>query len=442
MTYGEHRDRTYSALSWLLSNGAPTSDSDRAELLAYRGAVVAAAHQLSYRAVHGADPLLRSYPPRQRVDLRRVVISAPIVLVGELAGYPRLTPEASALMDALSRTTTSPHLRAWAEAARHWTVAAETLLDRSEWTGNPSQAWSVIADVADVSEALSLLDRDLVPLASREASSSVDFWERNDRLRLMSRYVATLAESGQNDDAVAHLDRRSRSTRTLAVSRPRDLEAALERLVEVVERRPFSAAELRSFALAQAVFARRCGDLVNPTHETLVESLSRRFDAYRMLAASTARVGSINRPGGMAALAQLNEIALGVSRFARTEPLAVTGQIAALEPHQAAIGRALGRSVVHAVANGSYLVLDESATEVAWRRVSPTESPRIVSASSDLAQKSAMDLGFASKRVEAVGGVEPDPMSTAAERQTSVLRRRLNEQGFRRSSAPNRTLRA
>jgi hypothetical protein len=258
----------------------------------------------------------------------------------------------------------------------------------------------------------------------------------------MSRYVATLAESGQNDDAVAHLDRRFRSTGTLAVSRPRDIEAAAERLAEVVRRRPFSAAELRSFALAQADFARRCGDLVDPTHEVLVESLSRRFDAYRMLAASTARVGSINRPGGMAALAQLNEIALGVSRFARTQPHAVTGQVEALEPHQAAIGRALGRAVERAVTNGSYLVLDDSAIEVSWRRVSPTESPQIVSASSDLVLESAMDLGFASKRVEAVGGVDPALTSSASERQTSALRRRLNEHAFRRSSAPNRTLRA
>lgn len=441
MTYGEHRERTYAALSWLLSDASAIGHTDRAELLAYRGALLTATHLLSYQAVHGADPLLRSYPPRQRVDLRRVVTSAPIVLVGELAGYPRLTPEAEALTDALSRPAASPHLRAWAEAARHWTVATETLLDRTEWTSNPHRAWSVIADIADVSEALSLLDRDVIPRTSREASASVEFWERNDRVRLVSRYVATLAEGGQNDDAVAHLDRRPSLTSNLAVRHPRDLSAAADRLVELVERRPFSAAQLRRFALAQAEFARRCSDLVPRTEGQLGDSLTRRFDAYRMLAASTARVGSINRPQGLAALVQLNEIALGVSLAARHDRQSVTDQIRILEPRQAAIGRAIGRAVERAVADGSYLVLDDSKIEVSWRRADPTLSPRIVDASTDLAHEAAMDLGFSSARLGVLNGVVTGG-AVVEERGVSPLRQRLNQRAFRRSSAPNRTLRA
>ena len=442
MTYGAHRDRAQDALAFLLTSGRPVTDAEWPTLRAYRAATLMASLTLAERAVRGGDVHVRLFPRRpSRPSQFPVITSSPTVFVGELERYPRLVPEDLSLTDALSQPHTSRTLRAWADVARHWTLASETLLDRPEWTHRAKQTWAVLADVSDVVEALVVLDRDVIGRTPESAARQ--FWRANDDLRLVARYVNMLSLSGETID-VSDLRRRNLTHGLVLVQSVADLEPATQRLTELVEQRTLTARELKSFALVQADLARRCAGLagaVSGPGEVLRRAFDDRYDAYRALAATTGRLGSINRAQGRLVLAQLNEIGLAVGRLSRDRAGGAAPALAELHRALTVVDRALGHSIQRAVSSGSYLTVDDDRVRVGWRRIRPGETPSVTRAGMRLVTSAASDVGFAAVRLAVASNpASASGLSRAESFPRPALRQQLDRRPFRRPRAPNEVL--
>lgn len=106
---------------------------------------------------------------RRRTSMRRSVEELeahPVaVLARTLAAHPSPRPQ-EALSDTIATSTGGGARLAWSRVARH------ALLAGHEWSTRPArptpdQQWSVVADVAALAQAVTVLDRDLTEVARR-----------------------------------------------------------------------------------------------------------------------------------------------------------------------------------------------------------------------------------------------------------------------------------
>ena len=311
MSYGFHHARSSDALAWLVTHPAPVPESELHVVLTCRAALLAAHRERSRRATHGADVRVALFRNRDDVrDLGGVARGGAVALSQLLDEYPTFEAHTARFTDVLQEDTLSAHSQAWVEAARHAVLATETAVSSPTWTESPGQAWTIVADVADAAETLTVIDRNLKP----SDKSAIPEWEAALRipgaeLRLVARHIGYVARSGELDPATDAISRIECRGRPRQLRRFEDLVVGVRAADDLLRRSELSARELRSFALMQSDIANTCADLTEaPGLVRLRDSFRRRDEQFRELAGATSRLASIGTSSGWPLLAQTQEI--------------------------------------------------------------------------------------------------------------------------------------
>ena len=220
MRYGFHHARAADALTWLLNNPVDLAANEIPGVLTCRSALISTHARRLELAVRGADVERQLFGIRQRrPDLRGIAQTSPAIMAELLTDVPRHEEHILALSDVLRVEDPSPTLQAWIAAARHATLATETVASSRAWASRPGQAWQVVADAADSIEALDILDGRL----AKSTEQVLPEWAAVHRgqsapLRLVARHSASLARSGELDPTTDGLVRHEAVTRPLQLS--------------------------------------------------------------------------------------------------------------------------------------------------------------------------------------------------------------------------------
>jgi hypothetical protein len=376
MTYGMHHDRSAGALAWLVHNIEPPEPDDVPAVFTCRAALINSAQRRLDRALLGADaesvvPGYRGY----RRDLRGLVSASPLLLAELLREVPRLEGHAIALTDVLARQPPGQSRQVWVEAARHATLATETVLSSAAWMGRPGRAWQIVADVADVVEAVVLLDSRLAPVAASLDARWARWCRRESgSLRVVARQASILARSAELDPGTDALARLETLRRPVVLSRLEHIVDGVQAAEQIARRGLPSVGELRAFAIMQSDIAAACIQLVGAGRgDPLRDAFRWRERRYRQLAASTTRVASLSSGGGADLLCQTQEIGRQILVATRSRAVVSLGVLADFDHHSPRLARAVEANIRTAFANGRYLVADQRSVEPRWRRVGPGE---------------------------------------------------------------------
>ena len=406
MRYGYHHAQTADALSWLLSNPAELPRADVATVLTCRAAVMTAVTARLERAIRGANVDAELFGRRRRnPDLTRLCSSSPLVMDELLTQLPRHLDHTIALSDVLLREGHNRTAQAWVEAARHATLATEMVTASPGWTREQGKAWQIVGDVADTVEAFTILDgrlvgqtRELLPHWAQEHA------RQSPRLRMVAQHSATLSRSGPLDPTTDGLTRHETPTRPIPVTRFEQIIPGMQASVRFAHRYPMSVDELRSFALIQSDVAADCVRLVpDGGLQSLRESFTFREVRFRQLAAATTRVAGIGYGGGRPLLAQSLEIGRVIRQTSTSQTAVPLGVLADFDAEYPMLTRALARNIGRAFDGGRYLVPDDNAIALRWRRTEQRENPSLLQTAEDVAVTAAPvhELEWSAQRLAA-----------------------------------------
>jgi hypothetical protein len=227
MTYREEMSRLAHALGRLLTDGGTVAASDIPAAVAGHASTVALLSEL-HADLTGAAP----GPHWQTVtELER----HPVGLLGRVLSHqPRVTDQP--FSQVLQALPAGPAGRHWREVAKAATLAQydwQRAAPQTRPTGDA--AWSELADVAHLAEAIAVLDGDIADSLSaagrlKEAS---DFRQAGrSGLRVVAREVRELASTGFLPEGPEV--RATRHTRVLITTDPAELPASLRRLDDLV----------------------------------------------------------------------------------------------------------------------------------------------------------------------------------------------------------------
>lgn len=452
MRYGHHHARSADALAWLLVRDMPVPQEEHPALLSCRAAIIRAHRERCERAIRGGDVKVSLFNNRRLGrDLALLARGGATALKVLLDEYPIFEDQACRFTDVLQMADLSPQTRAWVEAAQHAILATESAVTSTTWTQHPDQAWQVVADVADSAQALVRLDARIGGISP----TPVPDWARALRfpaaeLTLTSRHVGYVARSGDLDAAV---DSTPRAETHRSLIRMHDLgevvEGARALSRQLVEGR-LSVPDLRRFAVMHSELCHLSAESLTGLNLDEIQSDYRHREMrFRELAGMTARVRSVPMNGGALALRQTQEIGRVVLASVRRNDGRLPGILADLNEVYPDITSAVARGVKQSLAEGRYLVVDDSTVNLSWRRTRVGDSPQLALATSRLAevgvgQRGAETVDFVTRRVAVLDSpraVRAD--ASLAEPARARLRRALSgDPGFRRPSAPNSRLSA
>lgn len=452
MRYGQHHARSADALAWLLVHDPVTPQEEHAVLLSCRAALIRAHRERCERAVRGGNVQLSLFNNRRLGrDLALLARGSATALKVLLDEYPTFADQAVRFTDVLQRKDLSPQAQAWVEAARHAILATESAVTSTAWTEHPEQAWQVVADIADSAQALVRLDARIGAVDPTPSPS----WSRALRfpaaeLTLVSRHVGYVARSGDLDAAV---DSTHRSEMHRGLLRVHDLGSAVEGarvLSRHLQTTQISVPDLRRFAVMHSELCHlSVGALQGLNLEEIQSDYRRREVRFREVAGMTARVRSGPLHGGTLALRQTQEIGRAVLASVRRHDKRLPGILADLNGVYPEISSAVARGVSRSLAEGRYLVVDDSAVDLTWRRTRAVDSPQLGVATrqlleADTAERSAETVDFVTRRIAVLDSPRASPAgdSLADPARQRLQRELASDPGFRRPPAPNRRLSA
>lgn len=420
MSYGDQHAATADAVAALLTTSilATMTAGELAVEVRCRDAVFVAATRRLDLVLAGAAPL-RSWSAT-------ALAAAPALVLRDVAhATPMLGSTEVPLSDALAEKY-SGYVGRWQAAARHATMATEDLTSTAVW-GHPARLWHLTADAADLLEAVAVLDRDLATLLSdRSESMSADTAAT---LQLVARHTAHVARSGALDPDPDDTRRQEPTASARPLRSLDELGPAQAAAAELSRRHPLSVDCLRAVAIGQARIALACRQALpsgDPSVTVLRGRFARRAHLYRAVAATTTRVAS-TAPGSRPAVWQVAEL-LRQTQPLRNEPVRTdtVNALAALDGVSPQVARAIAATTGRAFATGRYLVPDTDATELAWRRIRPGETPALLAATSMLAEHD---------RPTTPG--KPSPAMLRAYSSRMALRVELDQMPLPRPPAPN-----
>lgn len=448
MSYGHHHARSSYALLWLVTHPAPVPEAELHVVLTCRAALLAAHRERCRRATHGANVHSALFKDRKDArDLAGVAQGGAVALSQILDEYPAFEAHTSRFTDVLQDDTLSPYSQAWVAAAKHAVLATETAVSSSAWTQDPGQAWTIVADVADAAETLTVVDRALEP----SVQGAIPHWETCVRvpsaeLRLVARHIGYVARAGDLDPATDAIVRCEVRGRPVQLHRFEDVVVGVRAADDLLRRSELSVRELRSFALMQSDIANTCVELADsPGLSGLRDSFRRRDEQFRELAGATARLASIGPSSGRPLLAQTQDIGRVLLEARRTGARINPGLLADFDAEHPRLARSLAGNVSRSLASGRVLVVDDSDVALRWRRAEPGERPAVALAAGKVAQtpparSASGDIDFLVRRIDKAEkerdlvGVAPSP-----DRSRQALRASLDRQPYGyRPLTPNR----
>lgn len=439
MSYGHHHARSSDALVWLVTHPVKVPEAELHVVLTCRAALLAAHRERCRRATHGANVHSALFRDRKDArDLAGVAQGGAVALSQLLDEYPAFETHTARFTDVLQDDTLSPYSQAWVAAAKHAVLATETAVSSPAWTQDPGQAWTIVADIADAAETLTLVDRALEPSVQR----AIPDWETAVRvpsaeLRLVARHIGYVARAGDLDPATDAIVRREVPGRPVQLHRFEDLVVGVRAADDLLRRSELSVPELRSFALMQSDIANTCAELADvPGLSRLRESFRRRDERFRELAGATARLASIGPSSGRPLLAQTQEIGRVLLEARRTGARINPGVLADFDAEHPRLATSLAGNVNRSLASGRLLVVDDDDVALRWRRTEPGEQPVVALAAGKVAQAPAArsvsgDIDFVVRRIAKVEK-ERDlgVTATSAKRSRQSLRASLDLQPF------------
>jgi hypothetical protein len=448
MSYGHHHARSSDALVWLVTHPAPVPEAELHAVLSCRAALLAAHRERCKRATHGANVHAALFKDRRDArDLAGVAQGGAAALRQLLDEYPTFEAHTTRFTDVLQDDSLSPYSQAWIVAAKHAVLATETAVSSPAWTQDPGQAWTIVADVADAAETLTVVDRALEP----STQGAIPDWETAVRvpsaeLRLVARHIGYVARAGDLDPATDAIVRSEVRGRPVQLHRFEDLVVGVRAADDLLRRSELSVRELRSFALMQADIANTCAELADsPGLSRLCESFRRRDEQFRELAGTTARLTSIGPSSGRPLLAQTQEIGRVLLEARRSGARINHGVLADFDAAHPRLARSLAGNVSRSLASGRLLVVDDGDVALRWRRAEPGERPAVAvaaekSAQTPSAKSASADIDFLVRRIAKVEK-ERDlgATATSASRSRQTLRASLDRQPYGyRPLTPNR----
>ena len=446
MRYGFHHARSTDALAWLLVHDEPVPPEEYPVLLSCRAALLAAHRERCERTVRGADVQVAMFNNRRLGRDLAVLARGGATALGILLDeYPAFPDKAAPFTDVLQMEGLTPQAHAWVEASRHAVLATEAAVTSTSWTERPDQAWQVVADIADSAQALVRLDARLSatnPAPLPDWSTVLRFPAAE--LNLTSRHLGYVARSGHLDAAV---DATSRVEMHRGLLRVHDLANVVDgarSLARHLTTTRLSVPDLRGFSIMHSELCHLGAEALTGTGlEEIQGDYRRREVRFREVAGMTARVRSLPLRGSAVALHQTQELGRVVASAVRRRDARLPGVLADLNEVYPDITAAVARGVTRALDEGRYLVVDDDAVELAWRRTRRHERPKLLWATSQLAEsRSARTLDFVTRRVSVLDARRPAvPGDSIATASRDRLRMALSsDQPFRRPAAPNRRL--
>lgn len=446
MRYGVHHARSTDALAWLLAHDAQVPPEEHPVLLSCRAALLAAHRERCERAVRGADVQVAMFNNRRLGrDLALLARGGATALGILLDEYPAFPEKAAPFTDVLQMEGLTPQAHAWVEASRHAVLATEVAVTSTSWTERPDQAWQVVADIADSAQALVRLDARLSasnPAPLPDWSTVLRFPAAE--LNLTSRHLGYVARSGYLD---AGVDATSRIEMQRGLLRVHDLANVVDgarSLAGYLATTPVSVPDLRAFSIMHSELCQLGAEALS---DMGLEEIQRDFRSrevrFREVAGMTARVRSLPLRGGAVALHQTLELGRVVASAVRRRNPRLPGVLADLNDVYPDTTSAVARGVTRALDEGKYLVVDDDAVQLTWRRTSRDERPKLLWAATQLAESgSAKNRDLVNRWAPVLDGRRPAvPGETIAASSRYRLRSALScEQPLRRPAAPNRRL--
>ena len=412
MRYGEHHAKSTDALAWLLTHDEPVAQQELSAVLSCRMALLTAHRERCELAVRGADVRRAVFrDTKAGRDFGALARSGTAALAQLLDEYPTFAGHADRLTDVLQRVDLSPQGAAWVQAAKHAVLATEALATTSTWKAEPGQGWMVAADVADVAETLTRLDRRLEESADRaEIGWRAGLVTHTAELALAARHVGYVARSGDLDAGVDAVVRRETRRGVVAVRALEDLPVATAAAAQLLERNTLSVTGLRRFAIMQAEISHLCAEAAGPESSYASRgAFLRRDTRLRALAGASARVASVGPSQDGPLLAQAQEIGRGLLRAHRERKPISEALLTDLDVGQRGVVIALAENVRRALYGGRYLVVDDESVTLRWRRSAPGEEPKVLQAAEveggeQVVAGFSCDLDFAVLRLRALEG--------------------------------------
>ena len=446
MRYGFHHARSTDALAWLLVHDEPVPPEEHPVLLSCRAALLAAHRERCERAVRGADVQVVMFNNRRLGRDLAVLARGGATALGILLDeYPAFLEKAAPFTDVLQVGGLTPQVHAWVEASRHAVLATEAAVTSTSWTQRPDQAWQIVADIADSAQAIVRLDARL----SATNPAPLPDWAKVLRfpaaeLNLTSRHLGYVARSGHLD---AGVDATSRIEMHRGLLRVHDLANVVDgarSLASYLQITPLSVPDLRSFSIMHSELCHLGAHaLTGAGLEEIQGDYCRREERFREVAGTTARVRSLPLRGSAKAVHQTQELGRIVGSAVRRRDARLPGVLADLNEVYPDVTAAVARGVTRALDEGKYLVVNDDAVELTWRRTGRHEKPELLWATSQLAESnSAKPFTFMTRQVS----LPPAPRKAApgdsiATASRDRLRSALSsDQPLRRPAAPNRRL--
>ena len=446
MKYGFHHARSTDALAWLLAHNEPIAPAEYPVLLSCRAALLAAHRERCERTVRGADVQVVMFNnPRLGRDLALLARGGATALGILLDEYPAFLERAAPFTDVLQTEGLSPLANAWVEAARHAVLATEAAVTSTSWTERPHQAWQVVADIADTAQAVVRLDARLSVTDSSpvpDCSKVLRFPAAE--LNLTSRHLGYVARSGPLDAGVDATSRVEMHHGLLRVHDVANVVDGARSLARYLTSTPLSVPDLRGFSIMHSELCHLGAEALTGTGlEEIQGDYRRREKRFREVAGMTARVRSLPLRGSAVAVHQTQELGRVVASAVRRRDTRLPGVLADLNDVYPDITAAVARGVTRALDQGRYVVVDDEAVELAWRRTQRHERPRLLWALSQLAgSDAAKTLDFVRRQASVLHARRSEvPAEAIAAASRDRLRSVLsNDQPFRRPAAPNRRL--
>lgn len=377
MSYAVESCALAGGLSRLLAHGSTELDS-----IGYAQALIARSATLTLAAdVHREVAGIRRHAVGRTVtDLE----NHPVAVLGRvLSEQPRPRPQL-APTDALNATSLTTAGRQWGAAARHAILAHHEWLTGLRRAWAPVQAWTALADVAALAEAVTVLDRDLT-IAATSLGRGEDAAELASAaasgLRLTAAQVQTLARAGPL--AAWPIDRIPLERgRVHQVTSTADLPQAQANLVSLLSQtRSLRPEHANQIAIGQArnatTIARTLHELTDRDNGRHIQALADSLDAIArpLLAAGDRpqRTASLH-PADPRPLHQAGELTRHLTRHGSARPTpgdSTPDDISALVSyagHIRSVVRALTDAAGREVLTGRWLVPSQGAA-TAWTPV-------------------------------------------------------------------------
>jgi hypothetical protein len=447
MSYGLHQARSSEALAWLVTNPGSVPQSELTTVLTCRAALLAAHRERCARATHGADVRAALFKDRRDFrDFASIAQGGAVALSRILEEYPSFQSHTTRFTDVLGLEHLSVYSHAWVEAAKHAVLATADVTSSTSWTEHPGKAWTIVADVADAAEALTVLDRHLQqPLNEQLPDWGADLFTPSAGLRLVARHIGYVARAGDLDPASDAIERHEPLTRPVHLRAMGDVANGVQIVTGLLDGCELSVRDLRTFALMQSDIANTCaGFVTDPRLPSLRDSFLQREVQFRQLAGATTRVASIGPSSGRLVLGQTQEIGRVLLQARRSGATVSPDVLRTADTEQRVLGSTLAANVGRAAAEGRYLFVDDEDVALRWRRAEPGEALAVVHAAQRTAELEPTPLhpsrnGGVRQVPSAAAKQDAEPVAVSAEPSRHVIRSALDRQPYwHRPPMPNR----